>query len=56
MRVRLRLGPNKTWYVESKEWWHFSWSYEQSFCGDDAYERAHFYARILKNPTVEEVA
>ena len=55
MRVRLRFGPDKTWYVESKQWWHFSWGYEQLFSGEDAYERAHFYARALKFHHTEEI-
>jgi hypothetical protein len=55
IRVRLRFGPDKFWYVESKQWWSFGWNYEKLFGGDDAYERAHFYARALKFPYIEEI-
>jgi hypothetical protein len=41
--------------VESKEWWHTVWVPEESFIGDNAYDRAYEYARKLKNPCCEEV-
>jgi hypothetical protein len=55
MRVRLRLDPNEIWIVEGKHWYNFNWHYENSFMGDNAYERAHFYARMLKHPKTEEI-
>ena len=55
MRVRIRLHPNELWIVESKRWYDFEWNYENSFIGDNAYERAHFFARLLKNPEIEEI-
>jgi hypothetical protein len=56
MRVRLLFSADEIWLVQSKRWWNLSWHSEKGFSGDMAYERAHFYARILKNPTVEEIA
>ena len=55
MKVRIRLSPNKEWTVESQRWWSFGWEYERSFFGDDSYERAQEYARILKNNYTEEI-
>ena len=55
MRVRLRFNPHEIWIVEGKHWYNFQWHYENSFMGDNAYERAHFYARLLKNPEIEEI-
>jgi hypothetical protein len=55
MRVRLRLHPRKYWVVESMFWYDLSWNYEQCFHGDDAYERAHEYGRLLKNNYTEEI-
>jgi len=55
MRVRLVFHPDKYWIVQIKRWYQFRWEHENSFCGDDAYERAHFYARALKYPHTEEV-
>jgi hypothetical protein len=55
MRVRLRISPDKDWVVESKHWYNFRWEYQQLFSGDDAHERARFYARALKNPYTEEI-
>ena len=55
MRVRIRFHFNEIWIVESKRWYNFKWNYENSFMGDNAYERAHFCARIVKNPEIEEI-
>jgi hypothetical protein len=55
MRVRLRLDPRQFWVVESLVWYNFEWSYEQCFHGENAYERAHVYARALKHPKIEEI-
>ena len=55
MRVRLRFDPREYWVVESKLWYNFHWKIEASYQGDDAYERAHFYARALKHPHTEEI-
>lgn len=55
MKVRLLFAPDDVWWVQSKCWWHFSWHDEKCFIGDDAYERAHFYARALKYPHIEEI-
>lgn len=55
MRVRIRLHSNEAWVVESKRWYQFKWKYENCFLGNDAYERAHFCARLLKNPEIEEI-
>jgi hypothetical protein len=55
MRVRLRFDPNEIWIVEGKHWYNFNWHYENSFMGDNAYERAHFYARALRHPHIEEI-
>jgi hypothetical protein len=55
MRVRLLLDADKTWWVQSKRWWFLPWYFEKCFLGDQAYERAHFYARALKNPHTEEI-
>jgi len=56
MRVRLLFGPDEAWWVQSKRWWFLSWHNEKCFIGDVAYQRAHFYARALKHPHIEEVA
>ena len=56
MRVRLRRGPSEEWVVESRNWWSFGWYYEKCFLGDDAYNRAYYYAKALKHPHTEEVA
>jgi len=56
MKVRLWMDPNKVWWVQSRCWWQFDWHNEACFINDDAYERAHFYARALKRPHIEEVA
>jgi hypothetical protein len=56
MRVRLRLIPRDYWIVETKRWYDFlGWMIADSFTGDNAYERAHFYARALKYPQIEEI-
>jgi len=55
MRIRIWFAPDKVWWVQSKRWWYFTWCDEKCFIGDDAYERAHFYARALKHPTFEEI-
>lgn len=55
MRVRLRFDAREYWVVETKLWYNFFWKIEDSFHGDNAYERAHFYARALKNPHTEEI-
>ena len=55
MRVRLWMDPNKVWWVQSKCWWQFKWHNEACFIHDDAYERAHFYARALKFQHTEEI-
>jgi hypothetical protein len=55
MRVRLRFDAREYWVVETKPWYNFFWKIEDSFHGDNAYERAHFYARALKNPHTEEI-
>jgi hypothetical protein len=55
MRIRLRFTPDKDWIVESKHWYNFKWKYEQLFSGDNAYERAFFYARAVQHPTIEEI-
>ena len=55
MRVRLLFGPDELWLVQSKRWWCFSWHDEKGFTGDVAYQRAHFYARALKHPQIEEI-
>jgi hypothetical protein len=55
MKIRLLFTPDDIWLVQSKRWWHFKWYDEKGFIGDDAYERAHFYARALKYPHTEEI-
>jgi hypothetical protein len=55
MRVRLILTPHEYWLVESKRWYNINWQYEALFSGDDAYERAHHYAVLLKHPQTEEM-
>jgi hypothetical protein len=55
MKVRLLFAPDDVWWVQSKHWWCFGWYDEKCFIGDDAYERAHFYARALKYPHIEEI-
>jgi hypothetical protein len=55
MRVRLKFNPHSYWTVESKRHWYSGWQLEQSFHGDDAYERAHFFARALKHQQTEEI-
>lgn len=55
MRIRIRMSPDKDWVVETKRWYNFGWRYEKMFFGDDAYERALFYARALQHPTFEEI-
>ena len=55
MRVRVRMNPHRDWVVESKRWYNFTWQYEYLFIGNDAYERAHAYARALQHPTFEEI-
>ena len=55
MRVRIRLHPKGYWVVETKRWYEFDWQYENLFSGDNDYERAHFYARALKYPQIEEI-
>ena len=55
MRVRLKFNPHSYWTVESKRNWYSGWQWEQSFHGDDAYERAHFFARALKHQQTEEI-
>jgi hypothetical protein len=55
MRIRIRMTPDKDWVVESKRWYNFGWRFERFFMGDDAYNRALFYARALQHPTFEEI-
>ena len=55
MRIRVVFSPHKYWYVESKKWYQLRWHWEASFHSDDAYERAHFFARALQHPTFEEI-
>ena len=55
MRVRIRFDADEYWVVESKPWYNFFWKIEKSFMGDNAYERANFYARALKHPHTEEI-
>ena len=55
MRVRIRLHPKHYWVVESKRWYDVDWQYEQLFGGDDSYEIAKNYARLLKHPQIEEI-
>jgi hypothetical protein len=55
MRVRVRFDPRGLWIIETKRWYNFSWMYADSVTGDNAYERAHFYARALKYPQIEEI-
>lgn len=55
MRVRIRQSPRGYWVVESKEWWQFSWTFEESFHGDASYDRAYEYARKVKAPYCMEV-
>jgi hypothetical protein len=55
MRVRLVFNPHEYWTVESKRWYQLSWHLENSFHGDNSYERAHFFARALKQPQTEEI-
>jgi len=50
-----KLIAAKEWIVESKYWYNFKWKYQNLFSGDDAYDRAHFYARALKYTHIEEV-
>ena len=55
MRIRVVFNPHKYWYVESKKWYQLRWHWEASFHSDDAYERAHFFARALRKPQIEEI-
>jgi len=55
MRVRLKFNPHGYWIVESKRHWYRGWQWEQSFHGDNAYERAKFFAQALKHQQVEEI-
>jgi hypothetical protein len=55
MRVRIIFNARKYWVVEGKHWYNFNWHYEHSFMGDNAYERAHFFARALRKPQIEEI-
>jgi hypothetical protein len=56
MRVRIRFDPRGYWIIETKRWYDFlGWMIADSVTGDNAYERAHFYARALKYPQIEEI-
>jgi len=55
MRVRLKFTAHDGWTVESKRHWYSGWEWEQSFYGDDAYERAKVFALLLKQEQIEEI-
>jgi hypothetical protein len=49
------MHPDQYGVVESKRWYNFEWQHEKMLLGDNAYERALFYARALQHPTFEEI-
>jgi hypothetical protein len=55
MKVRIYLDARGYWCVQSKHWFNFSWNYDVSFSGPNAYEKAKAYAHALKNPKYEEI-